>query len=396
MGVVQSQIPSEVVVAAVFAGAAGVGYSMLGGTKAEAPAQQTTDASSSATAPKKAKKKKSSAALASFTPATAKEPLATPKVVDFPDVIPGQFEPEPQVAAAPQTSGKKKQKKNKKGKSAGSGADTADSRPNTPAPAPAPPPVVAAAVPASAPKSKKGKKQQSKPDMSQSFAAIDTDGEWTRVEARRGKAATGASPSEGANPSDTGAASSITGTDSPVAERTEEESEEEAPKTLAEKLVPKAPKTGVADMLETPENPTLARVMRVTPRPDEKPASGFSWADYEDVQVEGGGNDADGEDDGWGVVKSRSRSKVDRPSTPGSIAQKDSDTLSKRQRQNAKKREAEKASKADAEAERLATLAKHKRELEKTRMMEQYAKGKGKQSGGMTATVDEHGKLVWE
>lgn len=62
-------------------------------------------------------------------------------------------------------------------------------------------------------------------------------------------------------------------------------------------------------MLETPENPSLARVMRVTPRPGEKPASGFSWGDYEDVVVEGGGNDADGEDDGgWGVVKSRSRS----------------------------------------------------------------------------------------
>ena len=65
--------------------------------------------------------------------------------------------------------------------------------------------------------------------------------------------------------------------------------------------------------------------------------------------------------------------------------------------QNAKKREAEKEAKAQAEAERLATLAKHKRELEKARMMEQYAKGsKGKASGGMSATVDENGKLVWE
>lgn len=64
-------------------------------------------------------------------------------------------------------------------------------------------------------------------------------------------------------------------------------------------------------MLETPDYPTLARVMRVQPLPNEKPASGFSWGDYEDVRVaDGGGNDADGEDDGWGVVKSKRSSKL--------------------------------------------------------------------------------------
>ena len=86
--------------------------------------------------------------------------------------------------------------------------------------------------------------------MSQSFAAIDTDGEWTRVESRRGKAATGVLA--GTSASETGATSSITGTESPVAERTEEEeSESDAPKTLAEKLVPKAPKTGVEECVAT-------------------------------------------------------------------------------------------------------------------------------------------------
>lgn len=79
-------------------------------------------------------------------------------------------------------------------------------------------------------------------------------------------------------------------------------------------------------MLESPKYPSISRVMRVRPRPDEKPASGFSWADYEDVHVGDGsagvaaadiragtGNDADGEEegdddnDGWGVVKSRRR-----------------------------------------------------------------------------------------
>jgi len=63
---------------------------------------------------------------------------------------------------------------------------------------------------------------------------------------------------------------------------------------------------------------------------------------------------------------------------------KDPDTLSKKQRQNAAKRDAQKAAKADAETERLALLAKHKRELERTRMAEQAkgGSGSGKLSGG--------------
>ena len=73
---------------------------------------------------------------------------------------------------------------------------------------------------------------------------------------------------------------------------------------------------------------------------------------------------------------------------------------SKRQRQNAAKREAQKVAKASAEADRLATLAKHKRELERAKMVEQFAGGGGgkggKTSGGMTASVDANGKLVWE
>ena len=60
-------------------------------------------------------------------------------------------------------------------------------------------------------------------------------------------------------------------------------------------------------MLETPDYPSPSRVIRVTPLPSEKPVAGFSWADYEDVRVatDGGENDADGEDDGWGVVTSK-------------------------------------------------------------------------------------------
>ena len=59
-------------------------------------------------------------------------------------------------------------------------------------------------------------------------------------------------------------------------------------------------------MLDGHAAPTLARVMRIQPLPHEKPAQGFSWADYEDVRD--GENDADGEDDGWGVVASKKSS----------------------------------------------------------------------------------------
>jgi hypothetical protein len=60
-------------------------------------------------------------------------------------------------------------------------------------------------------------------------------------------------------------------------------------------------------LLETPDYPSLARVIRIPPVANEKPAAGFSWADYEDVRIgtDGGENDADGEDDGWGVVASK-------------------------------------------------------------------------------------------
>lgn len=69
----------------------------------------------------------------------------------------------------------------------------------------------------------------------------------------------------------------------------------------------------------------------------------------------------------------------------------------KKQRQNAKKREANKAAKAEAEAQRLAALAKHKQQLEREKMIEQLSKGRNKApSGGMNASVDDNGKLVWE
>ena len=63
-------------------------------------------------------------------------------------------------------------------------------------------------------------------------------------------------------------------------------------------------------MLEVPDQPSVARVLRVQPTVGEQPAPGFSWADYEDVQV-AAAEEADGEDDGgWGVVKSRNKNST--------------------------------------------------------------------------------------
>jgi len=72
-------------------------------------------------------------------------------------------------------------------------------------------------------------------------------------------------------------------------------------------------------MLEVPDQPSVARVLRVQPSPGEQPAPGFSWADYENVQV-AAAEDADGEDDGgWGVVKSRSKNSTFCVSNPNHL-----------------------------------------------------------------------------
>lgn len=81
-----------------------------------------------------------------------------------------------------------------------------------------------------------------------------------------------------------------------------------------------------------------------------------------------------------------------------SQAPKAPESLTKKQRQNAQKRDRQKAAKAAAETQRLATLAGHKREAEKARMEDLFGKASDtkRPSGGMKATVDERGKLIWE
>ncbi|KAF9473376.1 hypothetical protein BDN70DRAFT_885917 [Pholiota conissans] len=332
--------------------------------------------------------------------------------------------------------GKKKKKKGK-----GKAATPSATSPSTSTTLP---PVQAPTPKASEPVPKATKMPKTQPAATStlvgptvSSTSLDTDGSWTRVGAPRrtkggavaASASAEVSAAEQTTPSGTGTSSPVvsrsTAEEEDGDEEDEDEEEEAKPeeerefllsaaaraggenrKTLAERLVPKPRKTHVEDMLTTPDYPTLARVVRVKPRPDEKPADGFTWGDYEDVRT---GDDADGEggageddDEGWGVVTSRKSKRL--PSgtaaTPAHKATKASETLTKKQRQNQQRNEDAKAARAAVEAERLAVLAKHKRELEAEKLKEQFGAGKGgkksKESGGMVASVDASGRLVWE
>lgn len=87
--------------------------------------------------------------------------------------------------------------------------------------------------------------------------------------------------------------------------------------------------------------------------------------------------------------------------TPAHKATKAPESLTKKQRQNKQRHEDAKAARDAGEAERLAALDRHKRQLENEKINAQFTAGegkgrKGKESGGMVASVDEKGRLVWE
>ncbi|CAL1715348.1 unnamed protein product [Somion occarium] len=363
-------------------------------------------ASTSSGGGKKNKKNKKQLQAANEAPSdTNVLPAGKANVVSFPPVIPGSFEPaqaEAQPAAEPAPKSTKSKKK--KGKKAGT-AVTGGAARTVPTDAQSD---SSATAPESHSRPTKKKSPAPKPAAP---SLLENDGPWTRVEPRKRtasqQAAEGSTSSNVPRPSESDAGiTSVTGTSSSVADRTEDEAQAETSRpevtenrrTLAEKLLPKPRRTGVDDMLETPDVPSLARVMRVQPRPDERPAAGFSWADYEDVdESRQTADDADGEDEsGWVVKNSRTRpiNKANSPQSSQNFSAPES--LTKKQRQNAAKREAQKSLKANAEAERLAVLARHKREVEKAKMVEQHAlKGK-KPSGGMSSYVNEKGQLVWD
>ncbi|KAH7910190.1 hypothetical protein BJ138DRAFT_1065661 [Hygrophoropsis aurantiaca] len=246
----------------------------------------------------------------------------------------------------------------------------------------------------------------------------DTDSSWTRVEPQKQKSerlnskanARAASQQLGVSTDFTSSdfGPSTTG-DSPSVGRTDERSDgnpdadpaqgDDDQRTLAEKLLPQRKKTNVEDMLEHSDYPSLARVMRVQPRADERPAAGFSWQDYEDVEGTAS-NEADDDEGKWGVVKGKSRSKPTRTNpilSPPSVQQAP-ETLTKRQRQNANKRAAEKAAKAESDTIQQARLAQHRRELERAKIMEQVSRKGGRKTpgGGMQASVDSQGHMVFD
>ena len=176
-----------------------------------------------------------------------------------------------------------------------------------------------------------------------STTSLDTDDSWTQVGSRHPRQPIRVPP-YGESQSEAGA--SQKDERSPVQNAAEDDPHDsfllqqsvlpssrdvENRKTLAKKLLPRPRKPGVDEcvvtpsfsnfnhthdciiifffgsMLETSEYPNPARVIRVAPLLNENPAAGLSWADYVDVRVstDGGENDADGEDDGWGVVTSK-------------------------------------------------------------------------------------------
>ena len=432
MGSAQSHVTEVVVATVVVAGAAAVyGYKPSSSQAHSVPDPEPESAS--ATGKKKNKKRK--AAAEPNAPASAEKPAVEPTVVQFPPVVPGGFDA-PSASAdkeqTPEPASKSTKSKKKKAKKAGTSGAPA----SRPVDAMSESSATAPESPAAAPVRPTGKQRKaSTPRPAPAPASLETEGSWTRVEAKRKKDAQQATPLD-AGTSDAGiTTTSITGTSSPAAPGSDAEETEEVHastsdnrRTFAEKMLPKPRKTGVDEcvgsitlfqsltipyhsMVETPDYPSVARVMRIRPGPGEQPAAGFSWADYEDVDdSQKTADDADGEDDGgWGVVKSKGRSStlpattsvyifIDNPAETHKPATTPTapEALTKKQRQNAAKKEAQKAAKAEAEAERQARLAQHKRELERAKIAEQYHKPAKGMSGGMTAYVDENGKLVWK
>lgn len=153
------------------------------------------------------------------------------------------------------------------------------------------------------------------------------DERWTRVEARKkktpvqpqdGLAETAEATAADVTTSDAGITTSVTGNSSPVTERT---TEDELRSDLDECVSSFSfffsllLNSSISDMYalcfcrsaleESPSSLQGAapHIVPVRPPPGEKPAKGFSWDDYEGVQV---AEDASSEEDGgWGVVRSR-------------------------------------------------------------------------------------------
>lgn len=352
-------------------------------------------------------------------------PVPEPTVVPFPHIIPGEFDavlssPDDQGArpqtnkgtkTKKQTKTKKKQQKKKGTTETGTGMGTAldDDTPERPSAQPGGDvPRTSIDMPSKVSSLKEEEQLRTSPIRSSS-PSFDTDSSWMRIDSRQ--SARGPKTAAGSDDQILAITTDMTSSDvgpstgdSLIPERMDEDGDGDSAgtpdkhRTLAERLLPKPKKTVVDDMLERPDY-GLARVMRVQSRADEAPPPGFSWKDYEDVDDNSGTLNEEGDGE-WNIVKGKGPSKVSRPSatpSPSQVVQQVPQAPTKKQRQNAKRNQMLKDAKADAEAERLAKLAERRRALEREHIIDQSRRGGGKQtSGGMQATVDNRGKLVWD
>ncbi|KAG1752286.1 uncharacterized protein EDB91DRAFT_1101566 [Suillus paluster] len=428
MGSILSHTSFEWAVAAGIAGAAAYGYltysnsgapgsisehATTGGKSAKAKKKKQTPKNAGVSEPsEKPVSTTISATSATTATVTSAQGVSVPEptIVPFPHVIPGEFNAvqpssDDQGFEAKKDKTKKKQKKKQKQKETGAVPDVASERRTSQSGGDTP--GTSFDIPSGMSSPKEEEKLRSS-QIRSSSPSFDTDSSWTRIDTRqrtaRGVKTTAASVlaiTTDMTSSDVGPSTG----DSSVAEAASASADAgtrgDNRRTLAEKLLPKPRKTAVDDMLERPDYPGLARVMRVHPRADEAPAPGFSWKDYEDVD-DGSNtlNDADGEGEGeWGIVKGKGRSKTSRPPTTSSqsVQKAPEGGLTQKQRQNARRNQLVKAAKADAEAERQANLTERQRAREREQIIDQSHRGGGKQtSGGMQAFVNSRGKLVYD
>lgn len=271
MGSAQSYIsPEAAVTVAVVAGAIGLGYTQL------APSTSNPN-SVSGVAPegpqKKGKKKKQAKAgvvsgdISETGSASKSQGFPPPRVVAFPEVIPGQFDAAPAAVSdspAQEATASSKSKKTKKKKGKAASAEPVAQPPSTvvdyssETSIKAKPKSVKRPLPQELPPASSSKLTR---PLQQSTTSIDTDGSWTRVGSHRhGPAANSAdadsAPSAEPTTSDAGITPSVTGDSSPVAERADDasflltapQSPGDNRRTLAEKLLPKPRKTGVDEL----------------------------------------------------------------------------------------------------------------------------------------------------
>jgi hypothetical protein len=211
----------------------------------QSPTTHTQQSSNSpASKPSKKSKKKNSKQSTSVQadPSSKNKASATPIVVSFPTVLPGQFDAESIASDEPPAAQSKKSKKKKgKGKDKPTSAGVSSAESSTP-------------VPQSKPKQKRSSPSDPLTSKStvKSAPLIDTvtDGSWTRVESHNRKAKHAAGGQ--LQPSLSVTTETETGEESPVTERTDEDKDVRAGKssnenrrTLAEKLLPKPRKTAV-------------------------------------------------------------------------------------------------------------------------------------------------------